>query len=104
MCIRDRVKDSDYQGLVDETKIVEMTDEIGWIKTSVQPVEKPACIQDLWMAKGGLVYSRKPLHTSPFGKLGSSGLIEMAAEVMGLSLIHIYMRGQIIIEVIPYGY
>lgn len=78
-----QVKDSDYQGLVDETKIVEMTDEIGWIKTSVQPVEKPACIQDLWMAKGGLVYSRKPLHTSPFGKLGSSGLIEMAAEVMG---------------------
>ncbi len=34
-----QVKDSDYQGLADEAKIVEMTDEIGWMKTSVQPVE-----------------------------------------------------------------
>ena len=78
-----QVKDSDYQGLADEAKIVEMTDEIGWMKTSVQPVEKPACVQDLWMAKGGFVYSRKPLHTSPFGQLGAQGLIEMAAEIMG---------------------
>lgn len=78
-----QIKDSDYQGLVDEAKIVEMTEEIGWIKTSVQPTEKPACVQDLWMAKGGLVYASKPLHTSPFGELGSRGLIEMTAEVMG---------------------
>ena len=27
-----QVKDSDYQGLADEAKIVEMTDEIGWMK------------------------------------------------------------------------
>lgn len=78
-----QIKNSDYQGLVDEAKIVEMMDEIGWIKTSVQPVEKPACVQDLWMAKGGFVYSSKPLHTSPFGELGAMGLVEMAAEVMG---------------------
>lgn len=78
-----QIKPSDYQGLMDEAKIIDVLDIPNYVKTSVQPTEKPTEIQDLWMAKGGLVYSRKPVHTSPFGQLGAEGLVEMAAEVMG---------------------
>jgi trimethylamine--corrinoid protein Co-methyltransferase len=74
---------SSYQGLMEEAKLVEVLEIPNYIKTSVQPVEKPAAVQDLWMAKGGLVYTRKPVHTSPFGEIGARGLIEMTAEVMG---------------------
>lgn len=78
-----KIRESDYEGLMEETKLIEVLDTPNYIKTSVQPTEKPTEIQDLWMAKGGLVYTRKPVHTSPFGELGARGLIEMAAEVMG---------------------
>ena len=78
-----RIKDGAYEALAEEAKLVEVLDVPNYIKTSVQPVEKPVSVQDLWMAKCGFVHTRKPVHTSPFGELGARGLIEMAAEVMG---------------------
>ena len=77
------LKEGNYEALAEEGKLIDVLDVPNHFQTSIQPMDKPVAVQDLWMGKCGFTYTRKPIHVVPYGELGARGLIEMAAEVVG---------------------
>lgn len=79
----DTIKMGTYAALSEEIKLLEMLDEPNHVQTSIQPTDMPENVQELYMTKCGLMYTRKPLHLWPTNARSARAEIDMNAVVMG---------------------
>lgn len=75
--------DGTYDALLRESKLVDAMDEYQMMHPSIQPVDKPAEIQDLYMVKAMLVGTRKPIHCVANSEKNTEAIVRMHAEVVG---------------------
>ena len=79
----DTIKQGTYEALTEEIKLLEMLEEANHIQTSIQPMDMPEAVQELYMTKCGLMNTRKPLHLWPMNARSAKAEIDMNAVVMG---------------------
>lgn len=77
------LKDGSYEALLRESKYVDVIDELNMMHPSIQPVDMPAELQDLYMVKAMLVGTKKPIHCVANSEAGAEGIIRMHAEIVG---------------------
>ena len=76
-------KDGTYEALLRESKYVDVMDELTMMHPSIQPVDKPASLQDMYMVKAMLVGTRKPIHCVANSEATAEGIIRLHAEMVG---------------------
>ena len=78
-----RHQEGSYEALLEEAKLVDVIEESTFMHPSIQPVDKPAELQDMYMVKAMLTGTRKPTHSVGNSERTAEGIIEMHAEVLG---------------------
>lgn len=76
-------KPGTYDALLRESKYVDVIDEVNTMHPSIQPCDKPAPLQDMYMVKAMLVGTRKPIHCVANSEKTAEGIIRLHAEVAG---------------------
>lgn len=77
------VRECSYNDLVEFTKLSEMLDAVDVYQTSAQPNDKPSEVQDLYLTKAALLYTKKPFHVYGNGTKGAEAIVKMIAESCG---------------------
>lgn len=76
-------KQGSYDALLRECKIVEMIPELEMMHPSIQPMDKPAYLQDLYMIKAMLIGTKKPIHCVANSEESAIAMLKMHAAVVG---------------------
>ena len=77
------VHDGTYDALNLEAKYVNVMEEYDLMHPSIQPCDKPAALQDMYMLKAMLLGTDKPIHCVANSEAGATGMLRMHAEVVG---------------------
>lgn len=72
-----------YDALLRESKYVEAIDELDLMHPSIQPCDKPAPLQDMYMLKAMLIGTKKPIHCVANSEETATGMLRMHAEMVG---------------------
>lgn len=76
-------KNGSYDALLREAKYVDVIDEVNTMHPSIQPCDKPAKVQDMYMVKAQLIGTRKPIHSVANSEATAEGIIRLHAEIAG---------------------
>jgi trimethylamine--corrinoid protein Co-methyltransferase len=76
-------KECKYENLVEYSKLVEMLDAVDIYHISPVPNDKPAEVQDLYLTKAALLYTKKPFYVYANGSIGTDAIIKMTAKACG---------------------
>lgn len=76
-------KPGSYDALLRECKIVEAIPELDMMHPSIQPMDKPAHLQDLYMVKAMLIGTKKPIHCVADSEDAATAMLKMHATVVG---------------------
>ncbi|MFV0363284.1 MAG: trimethylamine methyltransferase family protein [Suipraeoptans sp.] len=72
-----------YDAMLRLSKLVDTLDEISLFEPSIQPCDKPAEIQDLYLMKACLVGTKKAIHSYALSEKNAEAIIHMNAELVG---------------------
>lgn len=72
-----------YDALLRESKYLDVIDECTMMHPSIQPMDMPPALQDMYMVKAMLVGTRKPIHCVANSEKTTEGIIKMHAEMVG---------------------
>lgn len=76
-------KEGHYDATLRLSKLVDTIDEITMFEPSIQPCDKPAELQDLYLMKACLVGNRKVVHSVANSEKSAEAIIRMNAEIVG---------------------